>query len=228
MKAWEMAAELYRNAKPVVLQEEDQTWKILKEVSNFYDGLLALDWNSNVPGSGAPEKIMIAAVQAMENRGYIVKNARELLLEGLKAFDEKDFVKLHKVSAELRYELLNAEKNLESDYWNYRYYESYEEYKSRVEFPKAIEVDVNTEDFIKKTKSAWLSQLIGAAMGTQVEGYTSNSLYKAFGEIWDYLREPNTYNDDITFDLAFLNAFYEKGYEVTSRDIALDWAGIIL
>ena len=25
-KAWELAGELYRNAKPVVLTEEDQTW----------------------------------------------------------------------------------------------------------------------------------------------------------------------------------------------------------
>ena len=42
-----------------------------------------------------------------------------------------------------------------------------------------------------------------------------------------YLREPNTYNDDITFELAFLDAFSEKGYEVTAEDIALRWVGFI-
>ncbi len=227
MKAWEIASNLYRNAKPVILEEEDQTWVIIKEVSKFYDSLVGLDWNSNVPGSGAPEKIMVAAVQALENRGYIVENSERLLNEGLKAFEEKDFVKLHKVSAELKYELLNAKKDPKSNYWNYHYYKTYDEYKNSVRFPNKIDVDVYSKDFKNKIKSAWLSQLIGAAMGTQVEGYTSDNLYKAFGEIYDYLREPNTYNDDITFELAFLNAFIEKGYNISSRDIALEWVGII-
>lgn len=170
---------------------------------------------------------MVAAVQALENRGYIVKNSEELIEKGIKAHEEGDYVTLHKISALLRHELLNAEKDSNSPYWNYKYYDSYEEYKESVEFPEAIEVDVNSEEFTDKIKSAWLSQLIGAAMGTQVEGYTSENLYKAFGEIHHYLRELNTYNDDITFELAFLNAFYEKGYNVTSKDIALEWVGIV-
>lgn len=227
MKAWEMAGELYRNAKPVVLQEEDQTWEILKDVSDFYDKLIGLDWNSNVPGSGAPEKIMVAAVQALENRGYKVEGSYELLIDGLQAFDDKDFVKLHKISALLRNKMLHAKKDLDSPYWNYHYYKSYEEYKNKVQFPDPISVDVNSKDFKEKIKSAWLSQLVGAAMGTQVEGYTRENLYKEFGEVKDYLREPNTYNDDITFELAFLNAFIEKGYNITSKDIALEWVGII-
>lgn len=227
MKAWEMAGELYRNAKPVILQEEDQTWKILKDVSNFYDSLLALDWNSNVPGSGAPEKIMVAAVQAMENRGYIVEDAYELLESGLEAFENKDFVTLHKISALLRNKLLNAKKDLDSPYWKYKYYNSYGEYHSKIEFPKKVNVDIYSDYFREKIKNGWLSQLIGAAMGTQVEGYTSENLFEAFGEVREYLREPNTYNDDITFELAFLNAFMEKGYNITSKDIALEWVGII-
>ena len=71
MKAWEMASRLYKNAKPVILDEEEQTWEVMKSVSGFYDQLAGLDWKSNVPGSGAPETIMVAAVQALENRGYI-------------------------------------------------------------------------------------------------------------------------------------------------------------
>lgn len=227
MKAWEIAGNLYRNAKPRILEEEDQTWKAINEVSDFYDRLVGLDWNSNVPGSGAPEMIMVAAVQALENRGYIVNNSKELLSEGLKAHEEGDYVKLHKISALLRHELLNAKKNPDSPYWNYKIYNSFEEYRESVEFPKSVEVDVNSEEFTDQIKGAWLSQLIGAAMGTQVEGYTSENLYKVFGEIHDYLREPNTYNDDITFELAFLNAFLEKGYNITSKDIALEWVGII-
>ena len=227
MKAWEIAQGLYNNAKPVILQKEDQTWEVLKQVSSFYDSLIGLDWDSNVPGSGAPEKIMVAAVQALENRGYLVENSETLLQEGMNAFEEKDFVKLHQISAELRYELLNAKKNENHNYWEYKYYESFTEYSYHVKFPDKVEVDIDSLDFRNKTKAAWLSQLVGAAMGTQVEGYTSDNLYEAFGEIKDYLREPNTYNDDITFELAFLEAFLEKGYKVTSKDIALQWVGLV-
>lgn len=60
-----------------------------------------------------------------------------------------------------------------------------------------------------------------------VEGYTSENLKKTFGDVKEFLREPNTYNDDITFELAFLDAFSKKGYEVTSEDIALAWVGLI-
>ena len=69
MKAWEMAQEIFHNAQPVIRSEEEQTWTDNVDVSGFYDDNLSLDWGSNVPGSGAPEKIMVAAVQALENRG---------------------------------------------------------------------------------------------------------------------------------------------------------------
>ena len=122
MKAWEIARDLYINALPVVLEEEDQTWKVLKEVSKFYDQLLSIDWSSNVPGSGAPEKIMVAAVQALENRGYRVKDSERLLKEGIEAQEKEDFVKLHKITAELKHNFLKAEKNEESSYWKYKNY----------------------------------------------------------------------------------------------------------
>ncbi len=227
MRAWEIAYNLYSNAKPRILSEEDQTWTALKAVSKFYDNSISLDWASNVPGSGAPERIMVAAVQALENRGYEIKDAYELLDKGTKAHAEGDFISLHKISAELRNNFLNATKNEKSDYWNYKGYENFEDYAKDANFPKSEKVDTNTEKFKDQTKAAWLSQIIGAAMGTMVEGYTSKNLYEAFGEVTEYLREPNTFNDDITFELAFLDAFKEKGYNITSKDIALAWVGLI-
>src|SRR6056297_176686 len=227
MKAWEIARDLYVNAKPVVLEEEDQTWEILKEVSNFYDQLLSIDWKSNVPGSGAPEKIMVAAVQALENRGYKVKDSQRLLKEGIKAHKEDDYVNLHKITAELKHNLLKAEKNQESPYWKYTNYKSFKEYNKEVKFPEKRDVNINDKKFREKIKAAWVSQLIGAAMGTQVEGYTSENLFEAFGEVRDYIREPNTYNDDITFELALLESFEKYGYNIKSRDIALEWVGYV-
>jgi ADP-ribosylglycohydrolase len=226
-KAWELAYDIYSNAKPSVLSSEEQGWGALKEVSNFYDNLLSLDWSSNVPGSGAPEKIMVASIQALENRGYKVDRAYELLEEGMKAHGEGDKVKLQKISAEIKNEFMNAKKDESSPYWQYKYYNTFEEYEKAVEFKGEVEVDINSETFKDSIRAAWMSQFIGAAMGTMVEGYTSENLYKAFGDVKDYIREPNTYNDDITFELAFLDAFKEKGYDVTSKDIALSWIGLI-
>ena len=65
MKAWEIAADIFQNASPRLLKEEEQTWEANISVSDFYDQQTSLVWGSNVPGSGAPEKIMVAAVQAM-------------------------------------------------------------------------------------------------------------------------------------------------------------------
>lgn len=227
-KAWEIARELFLQAKPIVRSAEEQTWEDNIDVSDFYDQILALDWGSNVPGSGAPEKIMVAAVQALENRGYKVsEKGYQYLEDGLKAFAQKDYVCLHRCSALLRRELAVAEKNPESDYWNYRFYKTFEEYLSSVEFPKPLSVSLNTSEFRDQIRAGWLAQLIGGAMGTMVEGYSSANIAEAFGEVRDYMREPNTYNDDTTYELAFLEAFAQKGYDVTAEDIALSWVGLI-
>ncbi|MCD8097708.1 MAG: ADP-ribosylglycohydrolase family protein [Lachnospiraceae bacterium] len=227
-KAWEITGELYRNAKPVVRQEEEQTWTVNLDTSSFYDQLLSLDWGSRVPGSGAPECIMAASMQALENRGYRCSDrAYELLEEGLKLRDTGDFVRLHEISAELHYELNHAERDETSDYWSHTGYASFEDYEKKVVFPEKRDVDVSAPEFRGRLKAAWLSQMIGGAMGTMVEGYTSENLYQAFGEVFDYLREPNTYNDDITYELVFLDAFSRYGYSVTSKEIALSWAGLI-
>lgn len=227
MKAWEIAYNLFSNAKPRILSEEDQTWTALRAVSKFYDMSAGLDWASNVPGSGAPEQIMVASVQALENRGYNVDAAYELLDKGMEAFKKNDFISLHKISAMVKNIFLNADKDENSDYWKYTNYDSFEKYATNAKFPKSENVDINNAKFKEQIRAAWLSQIIGAAMGTMVEGYTSKNLYETFGEVTEYLREPNTFNDDITFELAFLDAFKDNGYNVSSKDIALAWIGLI-
>ena len=131
------------------------------------------------------------------------------------------------LTALLRRELANAQRDDTSDYWRYRCYRDFDEYAQRVSFPSAVPMDVSGSAFREQVRAGWISQLIGGAMGTMVEGYSSRQLYRAFGEVHDYLRAPNTYNDDTTYELAFLDAFSEKGYAVTSEDIALSWVGYI-
>ena len=118
-------------------------------------------------------------------------------------------------------------KDSESDYWKYHYYASFQEYESVITFPSPEYIDLNSEAFRDRLFAGWLSQLIGAAIGTMIEGYTSENLYKTYGTVTDYLRRPGTYNDDITYELAFLKAFHEKGYDVTSEEIASWWIGLI-
>ena len=227
-KAWETARELFLGARPVVRSSEEQTWEDNLDVSAFYDQNLSLDWGSNVPGSGAPEQIMVAAVQALENRGYRVsEEGYGYLNEGLRAFEQKDFVLLHRCSALLRRALAEAEKDPESGYWKYRYYRTFEEYAGAVTFPKPVPVCPDSAAFRDQVRAGWLGQLIGGAMGTMVEGYSSASIADAFGEVRDFLREPNTYHDYTTYELAFLEAFSKKGYAVTPNDIALSWVGLI-
>ena len=44
MQAWEIAAELFENAVPKLLEEEEQTWEENFSVSDFYDQQILLQW----------------------------------------------------------------------------------------------------------------------------------------------------------------------------------------
>ena len=121
---------------------------------------------------------MVAAVQAMENRGYRVdEKGYRYLTEGLKAAGQKDYVLLHQYSALLRRELAKARKDPESDYWNYRYYRTFAEYHEAVSFPERVPVSPQSAAFRDQIRAGWLAQLIGGAMGTMVEGYSSGNIY---------------------------------------------------
>lgn len=222
-----MEKELLYTAIPVVLKEDEQEWDLMDTLKDANDGRLKMLWGSNVPGSGAPERLMIAAVQAKENRGYIVSDAESLINRGLEAKSKNDMAELHRVSAELNYNINNAKKDDSSSYWSFKEYSCFEDYLSDVSFPKFDGFKLSKEDFLKKTRAGWLAQLIGGAHGTALEGYTHDKLYERFGHITDYVRKPNTYNDDITYELAFLKAVEEKGKDVTSKDIAIEWVSLI-
>lgn len=228
LRAWEMARGIFDGSHPGVRPKEEQTWGMFIDAGAFHDQSVFLDWGSNVPGSGAPESLMVAAVQSMENRGYRVSDeGYRYLNEGLQAYRDKDPIRLQTVSALLRSELADAEKDPESDYWKYNYYGSFDDYLSSVKFPDPYPVDITDQSYRERVHAGWLSQLIGGAMGTMVEGYPSKRLYEAFGDVRGFLTEPNTYNDDVTFEIAFLEAFKEKGFGVSPKDIGLQWVGLI-
>jgi ADP-ribosylglycohydrolase len=226
MKAWQRARHLLENAEPTVRTEEEQPW-------DAGDQLRALDfdtrqfWQSNVPGSGAPECLMVAALQSLENKGFVLADYDPLVGRGLEAVERDDMETLLKVDMELRAVLRAATPDPAHPSQLTVRFADWQSFDASVQWPQDDAFDVESDAFADRIRGGWRAQLIGGAVGTALEGYTAEKLQARFGEIDGYVRPPNTYNDDITYELAFLEAFGEHGYAVTSRDIAGQWTALV-
>ena len=224
-QAWKIARMKTDNAVPRLLTQDEQTWEDNIDVGEAEDAHLRLLWNSHVPGSFAPESIMLAAIQAKENLGYTVEGGVELWKAGQKAVADGDMVELNRISARLWHAVNHAEPNPAHESWSFRRYESWEQYSAAVTFPAAAAVDGDLLE--KQMYAGWMAQIIGGAIGTMIEGYTTDAIRKCFGEVRSYLRAPSTYNDDITYELAFLQAYERLGSRLTSREIAEEWIALV-
>jgi len=225
MKAWERQRQFILNEEPCYNQDDNEIfWEeqstIPEEAQN---ALCKLHYHSNVPGSRASESIVLAAIQATENKGMIVPNAMEMYDQGCKAEESGDMATAIRIQYEIFEACNNAIKDETSPYWNQTFYDTFEDYEKAVEFPKTVEIKYD-ENQINKQHGGWLSQIIGGAYGTCIEGYTGTNIKKKYGgEVKTYIRKPNTYNDDITYELALLLAYEAKGKKTTTIDIANEW-----
>lgn len=226
MKAWELTRDLLRNTKPVVRSAEEQTWDA-SAVMAAGDAMLAMFWKSNVPGSAAPECLMAGALQSLESKGYVLPPYQDMLADGLAALDRGDFETLYMIDMRLRALMQAAKPDPSHPSQRTLRYKNWTEFDHATVWPADEAVSVSSDRFADQTRAAWLGQLVGAAAGTALEGYTAENIAEVFGPIRDYVREPNTYNDDITFELAFLEAYRDKGAEITGTDIAARWTGMI-
>lgn len=228
MNAGERELQWMKEAFPPKIEEDCvDNWMNYVKNGNRSDEKLFKDWESSVPGSLAPCHLIVAAVQCMRNKGYDVTEAEKHIDEGLEAARNKDGAALQKITANIYYLLNNAPKDEKSPYWNYKIYRTWEELEKDCSFPQYPEFKLTGKELEEKIKAGWYGQLIGGALGTQIEGYSTENIRRTFGNITAYLRAPETYNDDITYELAFLAAFYEKGYKVDSEDIACKWLELI-
>lgn len=191
------------------------------------DNRLFNDWISSIPDSKAPCDVVVAAIQSMEHRGYDVSEAERYIEAGLKAAQEKDGASLQVITAKIYDALNRAPKKEDNEYDKYTVYLDFAQVAEHLNFPKAVSYDVNSDDFYDKVKAGWWEQLIGGCLGTQLEGYTTEKIRERFGEVRGYLRKPETYNDDITYELAYLDMFSQKGYDITSKDVAYAWLELI-
>ena len=226
MKAWELTSDLLRQTKPVVRSEEEQTWDA-SALMNGQDAMLALFWKSNVPGSAAPECLMAGALQSLENKGFVLAPYQDLLQQGLEALEAKDFERLYVIDMRLRVLMREARPDPSHPSQQTRRFKNWSELDEATSWPTDVAVDLDTTDFADRIRAGWLAQLVGAAAGTALEGYTAENIAEVLGPIRLYVRPPNTYNDDITFEIAFLEAFADKGYAVTGRDICEKWTSLI-
>ncbi len=226
MKPWELARDLLRNTKPVLRTAEQQTWDA-SGLMTHQDAMLALFWKSNVPGSAAPECLMAGALQSLENKGFRLAPHEDLLSEGLQALEAGDFERLYAIDMRLRALMRAARPDPRHPSQQTLRHDDWAAFDAGVVWPQDGAVDACSQDVADRIRAGWMAQLVGAAAGTALEGYTAANIAEAFGAITDYVREPNTYNDDITFEIAFLEAFAEHGPAVTGTDIAERWTALI-
>ncbi|MDW6023539.1 ADP-ribosylglycohydrolase family protein [Mesorhizobium sp. BAC0120] len=226
MKAWELTRDLLRNTEPVVRSAEEQTWDASAHM-NAQDFAMSLFWKSKVPGSAAPENLMAGALQSLESKGFVLAPYEVLLREGIAVVEKGDFERLYTLDMRLRVLMRAARPDPQHPSQKTVRYRSWDEFDATVTWPADAAIDVGSEDFADRIRGGWLAQLVGAAAGTALEGYSAENIMKVFGPIRGYVREPNTYNDDITFEIAFLEAFAEKGHAVTGVDISERWTSLI-
>jgi ADP-ribosylglycohydrolase len=221
-QAWQIDRQLRLNAIPVDRRRYPSHWD---EVITFPhgDALIALFWNASVPGSGAPEIPYVEMVQSMANRGYDVSSAEALLDEGMLLAEKGDAAELRRLTARLLAELFNAQRIPGHIYWSYEHPSHWDDVVSSMPAPVEYIGYAKIADLQERIYQGWLGQLAGGAFGTCIEGYHTSQIEKVYGEISSYLVEPETMNDDVVYELVFLDVFEQKGQELTSIDLALEW-----
>ncbi len=226
MKAWEYEYETRINAKPVDLNKSPGDWSGISDLLNSRKAMLDMLWKCEVPGSRAPEHLFLEMIQAWHNRGYNVTAAEALIEEALSAHRNRDFASLERLSGQIQRELRKAPKDPENPYWSYKKPETWDEIKAAF---RNIDFTVRPAgDITEKVLRGWLGQIAGGAYGTALEGYTGSNLQRTYGNKLNwYVREPETLNDDITFEIAFLKAAEKKGRDISSADIADMWLQFI-
>lgn len=230
MRAWQREHEYMMSQRPKRDPDENNeaVWQAgMGAQETAQDAAIRLVWDSTVPGSYAKERVIVGAVQAMENRGYVVPGSERLIERGLAALQAGDMTELSLVTQELWEACFCAPRDEDSPYWTYTQYESFEQYDAAVSGERAQPVDLDGEEYLSRTHAGWLGQIVGGAFGTAMEGYTTDSIFSTLGEVRDYPRKPNTYNDDITYELALLKAVERHGRDLTAQDIGRLWVALI-
>jgi ADP-ribosylglycohydrolase len=229
MKAWEHEYTFRKSLNPSDYQGKETEWGLLDSILESRKEHLFFLWESNVPGSLAPDSLFYTAVQAWENQGHDVSEAVSLLPLAVEARKNKDWGVLELLSGRIFRALYDAPKDPDHLFHKFSLPKGWEDILSAMPCRTGC-YEYDGEDKADRVYHGWVAQICGGSYGTALEGYTTENLIKAFGEKLDaYVTEPETYNDDITFQIALLSAVERlcDGQEFTSDTIADEWLRLI-
>jgi ADP-ribosylglycohydrolase len=228
-KAWQWTRELVISGVPFKERMGSVSWDeiirdSIRDVQN-----MNYQWKGYVTDSLAQLFNIAGVIQAKANLGYDMSKAEAMLEEGKRLYEARNEVELYKHTLRVYREIANAPEDPESPYWKYTRYTSFGQYVKMVDFPKYgfDPRKIDRELLFDKIYANWLAQTCAGALGTALEGFHTLNIEKVFGTVDGYIKEPEQYNDDITFQLVFLEIFSKLGYETKAADIAEEWAARI-
>jgi ADP-ribosylglycohydrolase len=224
-RAWEIDRQLRLSAVPVDRRKEGSHWYTSETVFPTGDDLIALFWEARVPGSGAPEIPYVEMVESMANRGYDMRSAEALLPEGMRLARQGDRPGLRVLTARLLAAVHAAPPDPRSPYWSFEHPSDWQSVLGALD-PLALTTGrepPSFQDLEARIYAGWLGQLAGGAFGTAIEGYHSDQIAAVYGPIDCFITTPETINDDVTYELVFLDVFERLGRALTSVDIGLEW-----
>jgi ADP-ribosylglycohydrolase len=225
-KAWQLERELRDAAVPVDRRvnvshysDEDGAFKTVPAG----DDLIRLFWDSKVPGSWAPEIPYMEMVQAAYTKGIDTREAEKLLPKGLELYRAGNIVELRALTAELLETLNTAPIDPKHPFHAFEHPEEWADVRNAMGNVQDEPYAIDRSALPERIYQGWLGQLSGGSFGTALEGYTGTQLAKMYGEVREYIAPPETTNDDVVYELVFLDVFERMGKNIASRDLGLEW-----
>ncbi|HZW05040.1 MAG TPA: ADP-ribosylglycohydrolase family protein [Anaerolineaceae bacterium] len=223
LKAWQIDRQIRLNAVPLDRRVHDSHWFPADFQPPCGDNLIALFWDSKVPGSGAPECAYLEMVESLANRGYDVTRAEALLPRGMELARAGDRAELRKLTAELLARLFESPVDPASPYHAFSHPAGWEAVRAAMGAVQDGQEKAALDRLDERIYHGWLGQLAGGSFGTAIEGYTGARIAEVYGEISGYITAPETTNDDVVYELVFLDVFRRMGREITARELGLEW-----
>lgn len=230
MDAYEYHLKVLKSSRLSVPKKEqaDKMWNDLIPCPQKEEALLHRQWMGVVlPSSGASGLSGICgAIASMKSMGYIVEEAERLMEAGLEALEKKNWKRLRVITSEIHRCLYCAKEDSDHKYRKFQKIETWQACCGAVTkwMPRR---SITEEAYVRKTRAGWYGQIIGGTAGSQLEGYHYEEIARNLQEFSGYLKTPSVYNDDITYEIAFLEAYKKRGRELTSKDIAHEWLSLI-
>lgn len=169
--------------------------------------------------SGVAVYPMKAAVDAADNLGCDVADARDLLSRAERMYEARAFDDLLVCSARINRVLASAIAEVREDAPS-----TWDAYRTMLSVQPAKNgpgpLPAAYDDAVK---GAWLGKCIGTSLGDPVEGWTREAIRSKYGSIDGYLVPPRTENDDTAYPILVLHALDEYGIDFTSENLGMEW-----